>query len=212
MKFESQSAPATEGYRPVKPNYVKTGLKSLLFLGLYHAISWLLYAVIMSPTENQMVGDEREPAYRFVMLGFSLLTLTVLSVVMTVFYFKNGDRKRAYLASTSVELRGAENVAEGETRYRRIALLESIVSTVVAALVWLPSAGFYTAALASSGAGYGYGDAWFIEELFVGVIGLYQPFQNAWLGMLLGLALLFCVHYFGRLLSHRRWAADRIRR
>ena len=166
----------------------------------------------MSPLENQMVGDEREPIYRFVMFGFSALTLLILSVVMAVFYHKNGDRKRAYLAATSVEIRGEENVAEGVSRYRKLALTEAIISTAVAAVLWLIPAIFYTAALNSSGMGYGYADAWGIEQFFVGAMGFFQPFQNAWVGLLVGMAILFCFHWFGRLYSHKNWAENRIRK
>ena len=199
-------------YRPERPNYVKTGVKTLFFMVIYHAVTWLLYILFMSPVENQMIGDEHEPEFRFVMFGFSLVTLLVIAIVMTVFYFKNGDRKRAYLAATSVELRGEDQVAEGAARYRRIALTEAIVSIAVTAFLWLLPAGFYTAALRSSGMGYGYADAWGIETFFTGVIGFFQPFQNAWAGMLLALAILFCFHYFGRLFSHKSWATNRIRR
>ena len=205
-------APPAQTYRPEKPNHVKTRIKVLFFLLIYHAVTWLLYAMIMTPLENQMVGDEHEPAYRFVMFGFSLLTLAILSAVMTAVYFKNGDRKRAYLAATSVEIRGAENVAEGAARYRKLALTEAIISTAVSAVLWLIPACFYTAAMNSSGMGYGYAEAWGIEVFFVGAVGLFQPFQNAWVGWILGLAILFCVHYFGRLYSHKNWESNRIRR
>ena len=199
-------------YRPEKPNYVKTGVKTLFFMVIFHAVTWILYVLFMSPVENQMIGDEHEPEFRFVMFGFSLVTLLVIAIVMTVFYFKNGDRKRAFLAATSVEVRGAENVAEGESRYRKLAFVEAAVCTAVTAFLWLFPAGFYTAALNSSGMGYGYSSAWGIETFFTGVIGFFQPFQNAWIGMLVALVILFCFHYFGRLFSHKSWAANRIRR
>ena len=201
-----------ETYRPEKINHVRTGVRSLLFMIIYHAVTWLLYVMIMSPLENQMVGDEREPIYRFVMFGFSVLTLLIISTVMAVIYHKNGDRKRAYLAATSVEIRGEENVAEGTTRYRKLALTEAIISTAVAAALWLIPAIFYTAALSSSGMGYGYADAWGIEQFFVGAMGFFQPFQNAWVGLLVGMAILFCFHWFGRLYSHKNWSENRIRR
>lgn len=199
-------------YRPEKPNHVKTGVKTLFFMVIFHAVTWILYVLFMSPVENQMIGDEHEPEFRFVMFGFSLVTLLVIAIVMTVFYFKNGDRKRAFLAATSVEVRGAENVAEGESRYRKLAFVEAAVCTAVTAFLWLFPAGFYTAALNSSGMGYGYGSAWGIETFFTGVIGFFQPFQNAWIGMLVALVILFCFHYFGRLFSHKSWATNRIRR
>lgn len=207
--YDQNPAPT---YRPEKPNYVKTGVKTLFFMVIYHAVTWILYVLFMSPVENQMIGDEHEPEFRFVMFGFSLVTLLVIAIIMTVFYFKNGDRKRAYLAATSVEVRGAENIAEGERRYRKLALTEAVVCTAVTAFLWLLPAGFYTAALNASGMGYGYGSAWGIETFFTGVIGFFQPFQNAWIGMTLALAILFCFHYFGRLFSHKNWAANRIRR
>ena len=147
-----------------------------------------------------------------IMFGFSVLTLVIMSIVMAVMYHKNGDRKRAYLAATSVEIRGAENVAEGASRHAKLALTEAIISTAVAAVLWLIPAGFYTAALASSGMGYGYADAWGIEVFFVGAVGFFQPFQNAWVGLLVGMGILFCFHYFGRLLSHKSWTENRIRK
>lgn len=202
----------TPAYRPEKPNHVRTGVKTLFFMVIYHAVTWLLYVLIMSPVENQMLGDEHEPEYRFVMFGFSVVTLLVIAIVMAVFYHKNGDRKRAYLAATSVEVRGEGNTDEGYARYRKLAMVEAIVCTAVTAFLWLIPAGFYTAALNSSGMGYGYAEAWGIETFFVGVIGFFQPFQNAWLGMLLALAILFCIHYFGRLYSHKSWNGNRIRR
>ncbi len=204
--------PTTQTYKPERVNHVRTAVKSLFFMVIYHAVTWLLYVMIMSPIENQMVGDEREVEYRFFMFGFSALTLVILSIVMAVTYHKNGDRKRAYLAATSVEIRGAENVAEGASRYRRLALTEAIVSVIPAAVLWLLPAAFYSAALASSGMGYGYAEAWGIETFFVGAVGFFQPFQSAWIGLLFGMAILFCFHWFGRLFSHKSWAENRIRR
>ena len=205
-------APPAQVYRPEKPNHVKTGVRALFFMMIYHVISWIFYAFLMSPLENQMVGDEHEPAYRFVMFGFSLLTLIIFAVIMTIFYLKNGARKRAFLAATSVEIRGAENIAEGAARYRKLALTEAIISTAVSAAVWLIPAVFYTAALSSSGMGYGYAEAWGIEKFFVGAMGFFQPFQNALVGMLVGMGILFCFHWFGRLFAHKSWQKNRIRR
>ena len=205
-------APPAQVYRPEKPNHVKTGVRTLFFMMIYHVISWIFYVFLMSPLENQMVGDEHEPAYRFVMFGFSLLTLVIFAVIMTIFYFKNGARKRAFLAATSVEIRGAENIAEGAARYRKLALTEASISTAVSAAVWLIPAVFYTAALSSSGMGYGYAEAWGIEKFFVGAMGFFQPFQNALVGMLAGMGILFCFHWFGRLYAHKCWQKNRIRR
>ena len=211
MNHYSDESPAPT-YRPERPNHVRTGAKTLFLMMIYHAVTWLLYIMVMSPVENQMLGDEHEPEYRLVMFGFSLLTLLVISIVMAVFYFKNGDRKRAFLAATSVEVRGAEHTAEGFARYRKLALTEAIVCTASTAVLWLIPAGFFSVALATSGMGFGYGEAWFLEQLFVGAMGFFQPFQNAWVGLLLAMAIQFSFHYFGRLYAHKSWHQNRIRR
>lgn len=202
---------SSDTYSPEKPNFVRTAVHAFFYIIVYHIATYLLYAILMSPLENQMVGDGYEPRYRFVMFAFSLLTLAILSIVMISIYFKNGSRKRAYLVATSAELRGQENAAEGVIRYRKIALVESTVSTAVTAALWLIPACFYTISLSISGYGYGYAQAWGIENFFIGAVGLFQPFQNALIGWLLGVGMLFCVHYFGRIAAHKSWEDNRIR-
>lgn len=202
---------SSDTYTPEKPNHVRTAVHAFFYIIVYHIATYLLYAIFMSPLENQMVGDGYEPRYRFVMFAFSLFTLAILSIVMTTVYFKNSSRKRAYLAATSAELRGQENAAEGAIRYRKIALVESAVSTAVTAALWLIPACFYTFSLTMSGYGYGYAQAWGIENFFIGTVGLFQPFQNALIGWILGVGMLFCVHYFGRIAAHKSWEDSRIR-
>ena len=202
---------SSDTYTPEKPNHVRTAVHAFFYIIVYHIATYLLYAVLLSPLENQMVNDGYEPRYRFVMFTFSLLTLAILSIIMITVYFKNGSRKRAYLAATSAELRGQENAAEGAIRYRKTALVEAAVSTAVTAALWLFPACFYTISLNISGYGYGYAQALGIENFFVGAVGLFQPFQNALIGWLLGVGMLFCVHYFGRIAAHKSWEDNRIR-
>ena len=202
---------SSDTYSPEKPNHVRTAVHAFFYIIVYHIATYLLYAIIMSPLENQMVGDGYEPRYRFVMFAFSLLTLAILAIVMITVYFKNGSRKRAYLAATSAEMRGKENAAKGAIRYHKTALAEALVSTAVPAALWLIPALFYTVSLSMSGYGYGYAQAWGIENFFIGAVGLFQPFQNALIGWLLGVGILFCVHYFGRIAAHKSWEDNRIR-
>lgn len=205
------STTSSDTYTPEKPNHIRTAVHAFFYIIVYHIATYLLYAIFLSPLENQMVNDGYEPRYRFVMFIFSLLTLSILSIVMITVYFKNGSRKRAYLAATSAELRGQENAAEGAIRYRKTALVEAAVSTAVTAALWLFPACFYTISLSISGYGYGYAQAWGIENFFVGAVGLFQPFQNALIGWILGVGMLFCVHYFGRIAAHKSWEDNRIR-
>ena len=200
-------------YWPEKNNYLRTALKTAFFMLIYHAVSWLFYdffiGTAMDP--DSMPGDAatRIP---WVMFFYAVAMLAVLGVVFVVFYFKNSEKKRAYLAATSAEIRGAENVAEGIARYHKIAMKESLVCTLSAGILWLVPTVFYTVSLVTSGQGYGYSNAWAIEKFFVGFIGLCEPFQNAWIGLLLGMGILFAFYYFGRVYSHKQWQGNRIRR
>lgn len=208
----NQHNPATD-YRPEKIIYIRTAMKTALFMLIYHAVSWLLYDFLIgtSMNPNSMPGDAatRIP---WAMFFYASAMLVVLGVVFVGFYFKNSERKRAYLAATSVEIRGAENVAEGIIRYHKIALKESLICTLSAGILWLVPTIFYTVSLDTSGRGYGYSDAWALEKFFVGFIGLCEPFQNAWIGLLIGMGMMFAFHYFGRVYSHKQWQENRIRR
>ena len=203
---------ATE-YRPEKIDYPRTAVRTAFFVLIYHAVSWLLYDLFigtaMDPETIPGNGASRIP---WAMFFYGVGTLAVLGVVFVAFYYKNAERKRAYLTATSVEIRGAENVPEGMARYSKIAIKESLVCTLSAGVLWLIPTVFYTISVATSGRGYGYSEAWALEKFFVGFMGLCEPFQNAWIGLLLGMGILFAFHYFGRVYSHKQWQEKRIRR
>ena len=214
MKHDLNSSKTrAEAYKPERPNHVRTAGKTLFFMLIYHAVSWLFYTIFLSNSvEHLMVEDELGTRIWWTMFGFSVATLLVIAVVMAVFYLKDGDRKRAFLAATSEEVRGTENVAEGVARYRKLALTEALVCTLSTGALWMIPTIFYTISLSTAGIGFGYASAWGLEKFFVGFIGLCEPFQNPWLGLLIGLAILFVFHYFGRLHAHKKWTENRIRR
>lgn len=203
----------TSNYLPEKINYLRTAMKTAFFILIYHAVSWLFYDLFIgsSMDPDSMSGDaaSRIP---WAMFFYAAAMLAVLGVVFVAFYFKNGERKRAYLAATSIEIRGAENVAEGIAWYSKIAMKESLVCTLSTGILWMIPTLFYTISIATSGQGYGYSDAWALEKFFVGFIGLCEPFRNAWIGLLIGIGIMFAFHYFGRLYSHKQWQENRIRR
>ena len=203
----------TQTYVPEKPNHVRTAFRSLFIMLIYHAVTWLFYVLFIShAVEQPMALEEMGARIYWTMFGFSLVTLLIIAIVMAVMYLKNSDRKRAYLAATSVEIRGAENVAEGASRYRKLALVEGLACTLSTGALWMVPTLFYVISLSMSGMGFGYANAWALEQFFVGFIGLCEPFQNPWIGLLIGLAILFVFHYFGRLYAHKKWEQGRIRR
>ena len=196
-------------YVPEKILYRYTVLKTLGLMMAYHAVSWLFFCFFWS---GPMSAPEPHMG-TYVSLFIPALGMIVgMGVFFAIIYSKDGDRKRAYLAATSAEVRGAENVAEGVSRYRKLAFTESLVCTAATAGLWMIPSLLYTVFQLASGQGYGYDKAYFFEDFFIGFIGLCEVFQNAWIGMLLGLAILFVFHYFGRLRAHRKWEANRIRR
>ena len=201
--------PKAPEYVPEKIRHKRTAVKTMGLMLAYHAISWLFFCFFWS---GPMSASEPNTGTYVSLFVPALIMLVGLGIFFAILYAKNGDRKRAYLAATSVEVRGAEHIAEGAARYRKLALTESLVCTLSAAILWLIPALLYTVFKAVSGQGYGYSNAYFFEDFFIGFIGLCEVFRNAWVGMLLGLAILFVFHYFGRLRAHKRWEENRIRR
>ena len=131
-KYES-SKPTMPEYKPEKVSHLRTAITNLLLMLAYHFVSWLLAVFVFGMWPN---------------LLYSLATLVVMGVILIGPYIKNGERKRAYLAATSAEIRGAENVAEGAARYRKLALTEGIACTLSSGVLWLIPALFYTVSMA----------------------------------------------------------------
>ena len=207
----NQQPPVTP-YVPEKPDHIRTAVKTLIALLIFHGLSLAFHFMVMGSSDPYTMSNDTASRIPTAMFLFSLVALFVLGDLLVGVYFKDGKRKRAFLEATSAEKRGEEGAAEGHARYRRLALTEALVCTLTTAALWLIPALIYTVALATSGRGYGYTEASVFEKFFVGFIGLCEPFGNAWLGWLIGVAFMFLFYYFGRILSHNRWEAERMRR
>ncbi|MBP3666960.1 MAG: hypothetical protein J6K29_07910 [Clostridia bacterium] len=199
-------------YVPEKPAYIRTAVKTLISLLIFHGLSLLFHFMVMGNSDPYTMSSDAAGRIPTAMFLFSIVALFVLGDILVGIYFKDGKRKRAFLEATSAEKQGEVGAAEGHARYRRLAFTEALVCTLTTATLWLIPTLIYTVALATSGRGYGYTEASIFEKLFVGFIGLCEPFRNAWLGWLIGVVFMFLFYYFGRVLSHNRWEAERIRR
>ena len=204
--------PPVTPYVPELPNYRRTAVKTLIALLIFHALSLVFHFMVLGNSDPYTMSSQAAERIPPAMFLFSMVALFVLGDLLVGVYFKDGKRKRAFLDATSAEKRGEEHVDEGFARYRKLALTEALVCTATTAALWLIPVLIYTVAQATSGRGYGYTEAPIFERFFVGFIGLCEPFQNAWIGWLIGVAFMFLFYYFGRILSHNRWAAERIRR
>ena len=199
-------------YVPEKPDYRRTVVKTLIALLIFHALSLVFHFMVLGNSDPYTMSSQAAERIPPAMFLFSMVALFVLGDLLVGVYFKDGKRRRAFLDATSAEKRGEECVEEGFARYRKLALTEALVCTATTAALWLIPTLIYTVAQATSGRGYGYTEASIFERFFVGFIGLCEPFQNAWIGWLIGVAFMFLFYYFGRILSHNRWAVERIRR
>ena len=198
-------------YTPEKPNHLRTAVTTLGCLVIFHALSLVMHRMVVGNVDPHRMSSDAASRIPAAMFIFSIVALFVFGDILVGIYFKNNKRKRAFLDATSVEKQGEAGAVEGVTRYRKLALTESLVCTLTTAALWLIPTLIYTVALATSGRGYGYSEAMILERFFVGFIGLCEPFQNGWIGWLIGVASTFVFHYFGRILSHNRWDAQRIR-
>ena len=204
--------PPVTPYVPEKPDYRRTVVRTLIALLIFHALSLVFHFMVLGNSDPYTMSGQAAERIPPAMFLFSMVALFVLGDLLVGVYFKDGKRRRAFLDATSAEKRGEECVEEGFARYRKLALTEALVCTATTAALWLIPTLIYTVAQATSGRGYGYTEAPIFERFFVGFIGLCEPFQNAWIGWLIGVAFMFLFYYFGRILSHNRWAAERIRR
>ena len=204
--------PPVTPYVPEKPDYRRTVVKTLIALLIFHALSLVFHFMVLGNSDPYTMSGQAAERIPPAMFLFSMVALFVLGDLLVGVYFKDGKRRRAFLDATSAEKRGEECVEEGFARYRKLALTEALVCTATTAALWLIPTLIYTVAQVTSGRGYGYTEAPIFERFFVGFIGLCEPFQNAWIGWLIGVAFMFLFYYFGRILSHNRWAAERIRR
>ena len=204
--------PPVTPYVPEKPDYRRTVVRTLIALLIFHALSLVFHFMVLGNSDPYTMSSQAAERIPPAMFLFSMVALFVLGDLLVGVYFKDGKRRRAFLDATSAEKRGEECVEEGFARYRKLALTEALVCTATTAALWLIPTLIYTVAQATSGRGYGYTEAPIFERFFVGFIGLCEPFQNAWIGWLIGVAFMFLFYYFGRILSHNRWAAERIRR
>ena len=207
----NQQPPVTP-YVPESPNYRRTAVKTLIALLIFHGVSLVFHFMVLGNSDPYTMSSQAAERIPPAMFLFSIVALFVLGDLLVGVYFKDGKRKRAFLDATSAEKRGEEHVDEGFARYRKLALTEALVCTATTAALWLIPTLIYTVALATSGRGYGYTEATVFERFFVGFIGLCEPFQNGWIGWLIGVAFMFLFYYFGRVLSHNRWEAERFRR
>ena len=204
--------PPVSLYVPEKPNHVRTAVNTLGILAIFHAVSLVMHRIVVGNVDPHRMSSDAATRIPTAMFLFSIVAIFVFGDILVGIYFKNNKRKRAFLDATSTEKRGTEGAAEGYAHYRRLALSEALICTLTTATLWLIPTLIYTVALATSGRGYGYSEAMVLERFFVGFIGLCEPFQNGWVGWLIGVASMFIFHYFGRILSHNRWNTERIRR
>lgn len=203
-----EQTPPPKTYEPEKINYRRLFLNTLLLMLVYQGVSFLFYDLF-----GLSGRDEKPDMDCFISTFlFSLLMICIMGVIFAGIYFKDAARKRAFLDATSIELRGVISVREGAARYRRLALTESLVCALAAGVLWIVPTVFYLLSLFLWGYGFRYARAWPIEKVFIGFIGLCEPFQNPLIGMLIGMGILFAFHYIGRRYSHHYWQEHRIRR
>lgn len=187
----------------MKINYKKTALRSTLFHIIYTLISWILFSFALSGIKNQMIIDEMFTSLRWLMFGFSLLTFLIMQIIIAVIYVKDGERRRLYLSATEGENNTNPTVM---AHIRKSVFKESLAMVIPVAVIQLPIAIFYTAY------NYGYAAAVFFESLNLGWIGFYQPWNNALVGMILNLGIVFLFSFFVRILAHISWEKHRIRK
>ena len=120
-------------YTPEKPDHIRTAVKTLITLLIFHGLSLAFHFMAMGSSDPYTMSSDAASRIPTAMFLFSLVALFVLGDLLVGVYFKDGKRKRAFLEATSAEKRGEEGAAEGHARYCRLALTEALVCTLTTA-------------------------------------------------------------------------------
>ena len=100
-------------YMPEKPDYIRTALKTLIALLIFHGLSLVFHFMVLGSSDPYTMSGDAASRIPTAMFLFSMVALFVLGDILVGIYFKDGKRKRAFLDATSAEKRGEEGVRRG---------------------------------------------------------------------------------------------------
>ncbi len=193
---------------PIKPRYGKHVLITLICLVVYHILTCLGYRLLFNKLEAQMIIDGTTNILAWVLFGYAFITLTVLSIVTVMLYYRNETRMKAYVYETSADRFGRRGALVARKRHTGFALREALLTAGLSALIWLPTAGMIMLAGIMTDVAWISWVADKLETLFMGVAGLFRPFGGTWLiwlGYGAGVVWVFVLRFAGGLLVHRKW-------
>lgn len=187
------------------PQYGKHILRTLLALVIYHAVGFLLYSFLLAPLEEQMIMEQYPDHIIWVAFAYNMLLLTALGIVMGILYYRNEAREKMYLRDTSVDRFGHKWAAKGALRHDLRLLWEALITAGFTAILWLPS--ILVPFLVKQGtlAGSWTSVAGVLDSMFIGVTGLFHPFDIPWIGYGIGVVYVALLHVVAGFIVHRKW-------
>lgn len=192
--------------RPKSPKYGRCALLTLISLPVFHGVSYLLNLFLLTQLKDQMILDENQKGLDWVMLVYAACMLVLLVVFRSVIYYRDNYRRECYLYETSVNRFGHRGADKALRRYDGILWKEALIILGIHAAVWMPSALLHTLAqLEVGGAGLASASA-VLQEVFVGVAGLYRPFMSAWIGYAIGVVFVPLCYVIVGFFIHRKWS------
>ena len=93
-------------YIPEKPDHIRTAVKTLITLLIFHGLSLAFHFMVMGNSDPYTMSGDAASRIPTAMFLFSIVALFVLGDLLVGVYFKDGKRKRAFLDATSAEKRG----------------------------------------------------------------------------------------------------------
>lgn len=190
---------------PAPPKYGRRVLLTLIALPIFHAISYLLDLFLLTELEKQMIHDGTLKGLDWVMFVFSAIMLALLVVFHAVAYYRNDYRRESYLYETSVDRFGHRGADKGMRRYDKILRKEALIVMGIHAAFWFPSALFRMLADLGIGAESVAKVSDVLQEIFVGVAGLYRPFDIPWIGYAIGVVFVPLCYVVIGMFIHRKW-------
>ena len=120
-------------------------------------------------------------------------------------YYRNDYRRDSYQYETSVNRFGNRRAEMNMRRFDKIVCVEALIILGIHAVLWLPSALLRMLADMNVG-GEGLARAsGLLQEIFVGVAGLYRPFDIPWIGYAIGVVFVPLCYLVAAYFVHRKW-------
>jgi hypothetical protein len=177
---------------------------------MFHGISYLMDLFLMTQLEDQMIKDKNFEMLDWSMFVFSMIMVGLYVVVRAVLYYQDQDRHKAYMYETSVDRFGRRGALAASRWYDRFLIKETAILLGVHGILWMPSAVARMLVDMEVGVPQVSAVSDVLQNVFIGVAGLYRPFLTPWAGYAIGICVVSLGYFISGWIIHRKWDSSQL--